>query len=449
MPTPVPRNRASRPLVRSAIALLAFLALNHAAWAQAAEGPELKLAPEANSALDGPLFYQLLIGEIELRAGEPGEAYQIILDAARRNKDEQIFLRATEIALQGRAGDQALTAVKAWRLALPESTEALRYQVQLLVQLNRTPETYEPVQLLVKLTPVMQRPALISALPRLFARSTDRALSAALIEQVLQPYMDAPDTRIAARVTAGRGWLGALDGAKALAYAQRAHAQDPQSEAPAALALEMLPGTPAADAIVQGHLAAKPDSHAVRLLYVRSLLGTQRYADATMQLDTLTRAAPQMAQAWLTLGALHLQLREPAPATVALQKYVDLVQAGEPAAALTRPARRPMTTRRRRRKTPSRAAGCCCRKPPTCKAISRPQKPGSRRSTTRSAPSKCSLDALRCWRARARWRKRVNSYAAFPSASPAMHAPRSWPKRRCCARLSSGPMRTPCSRRQI
>ena len=334
MPNPFPRHRVSRPLVRSAIALLAFLALNHAAWAQAAEGPELKLAPEANSALDGPLFYQLLIGEIELRAGEPGEAYQIILDAARRNKDERLFLRATEIALQGRAGDQALTAVKAWRLALPESTEALRYQVQLLVQLNRTPETYEPVQLLVKLTPVMQRPALIGALPRLFARSTDRALSAALIEQVLQPYMDAPDTRIAARVTAGRGWLGALDGAKALAYAQRAHAQDPQSEAPAALALEMLPGTPAADAIVQGHLAAKPDSHAVRLLYVRSLLGTQRYADATMQLGTLTRAAPQMAQAWLTLGALHLQLREPAPATVALQKYVDLVQAGEPAATI-------------------------------------------------------------------------------------------------------------------
>ena len=44
------------------------------------------------------------------------------------------------------------------------------------------------------------------------------------------------------------------------------------------------------------------------------------------------RSWPEMAQAWLTLGALRLQLREPAPATVALQKYIDLVQAGEPAA---------------------------------------------------------------------------------------------------------------------
>ena len=331
MSTTLTRTRGPRTLLRMhlrpLIALLAAAALAPAAWAQRAEAKPAV----ANSALDSQLFYQLLIGEIELRSGELGEAYQIILDAARRNKDEQLFLRATEVALQGRAGDQALAAVKAWRQALPESTEALRFQVQLLVQLNRTPETYEPLQLLIKLTPEAQRAGLIGALPRLYARSTDRALAAALIEQVLQPYLDAPDTRTAARVSAGRGWLIALDGAKALGFAQRAHAQDPLSEGPAALALEMLPGTPAADTVVQSHLAAKPDSNAVRLLYVRSLLGSQRYADATAQLETLTRRAPQLAQAWLTLGALHLQLREPAPAIAALQKYIDLVQAGEPA----------------------------------------------------------------------------------------------------------------------
>ena len=86
------------------------------------------------------------------------------------------------------------------------------------------------------------------------------------------------------------------------------------------------------------HLAARPDSNAVRLLYVRSLLGAQRYADATVQLETLTRGAPQMAQAWLTLGALHLQLREPVQAIAALEKYVALVQAGDPAAVGIAPA---------------------------------------------------------------------------------------------------------------
>ena len=323
MPTRLPRPGATRLL----LALLASATLAHGAFAQGTE-PATKVE---SSALDAPLFYQLLIGEIEFRSGQAGEAFQIILDAARRNKDGQLFERATEIAMQARAGDQALVAVKAWRQAVPESVDALRYQIQLLVQLNRTPETYEPLQTLLRVTPAAQRSALIAALPRLYARSADRALSAALIDQVLQPYMDAPETRTAARITAGRSWLAALDGAKALAFAQRAHADDPTSEMPAALALEMLPGTPAADAIVVSHLAAKPDSNAVRLLYVRSLLGAQRHADAAVQLDTLTRSAPQMAQAWLTLGALHLQLREPAPAIVALQKYVELIQAGDPA----------------------------------------------------------------------------------------------------------------------
>ena len=175
MPTPSARPRPTRLLV----ALLASVALAQGACAQAA-------APAAvveRSALDAPLFYQLLIGEIEFRTGQVGEAYQIILDAARRSKDEQLFERATEIALQARAGDQALAAVKAWRQAVPESADALRYQIQLLVQLNRTPETYEPVQTLLRVTPAAQLPALINALPRLYARSADRALSAALIDQ--------------------------------------------------------------------------------------------------------------------------------------------------------------------------------------------------------------------------------------------------------------------------
>jgi tetratricopeptide (TPR) repeat protein len=321
MPCLIPRNGG-------ALALAAFLSLmtvgqGAAAQAVAAEPPAPKVE---NSRLDAPLFYQLLIGEIELQGGDPGDAFQLILDAARRGKNEELFRRATDIAVQARAGDQALAAVKAWRLALPESLDALRYQVQLLVPLNRTSETYEPLQTLLRLTPADQHPALITALPRFFARSADHALAAALLEQVLQPYVDAPATRVVALVTVGRGWLAAFDGAKALAAAQRAHAVDPKAEGPAALALEMLPGTPAAEAIVLGHLAAKPDSNGVRLLYVRALLAAQRFADATTQLDTLTRNSPQLAQAWLTLGALHLQLREPAPAIVALQKYIEVVQ---------------------------------------------------------------------------------------------------------------------------
>ena len=315
----------------SLAAMLACVVLAPTAHAQDATAP----AKLENSALNGPLFQQLLIGEIEFREGDLAAAYQLILDAARRTKDEQLFRRATEIASQGRAGDEALAAVKAWRQSIPDSVEALRFQVQLLVQLNRTDEVTEPLQTMLKITAPEQRSSLIAALPRFLARSSDRNQAAELIEQVLLPYIDAPDTRVAARVSVGRGWLAAINGSKALALAQSAHEMDRGAEASAGLALEMMPGTPAAEAIVQDHLAAKPDSNAVRLLYVRSLLASQRLNDATAQLDTLTRNSPKLPQAWLTLGALHLQLREPAPAIVALQKYIELVEASDPPTADT------------------------------------------------------------------------------------------------------------------
>ena len=330
MPTPHLRNgRAAKPT-----ALLVTLLLTAGAFAQQPVAPaETAAEPVENSALNAPLFQQLLIGEIEVREGDFGAGYQLMLDAARRTKNEQLFRRATDIALQGRAGDDALVAVKAWRAALPESLDALRYQIQLLVQLKRTADAAEPLQALLKATPAPQRPALIGALPRFFARASDRSEAARILEQVLLPYADAPDTRVAARVSIGRGWLGAINGEKALALAQSAHDTDRSAEAPAGLALEMMPGAPGAEAIVKDHLAAKPDSNAVRLIYVRTLLASQRLPDATTELETLTRNAPTLPQAWLTLGALHLQLREPAAANVALLKYIELVQTTDLSAA--------------------------------------------------------------------------------------------------------------------
>src|SRR6185295_217470 len=101
--------------------------------------------------------------------------------------------------------------------------------------------------------------------------------------------------RAAARVALARTWLSVPDAPKALALLQRAQADDPTSEAPALLASAMLSTSPEAEAIVTSHLQAKPDSHGVRLAYVRTLTTSQRYGDAVAQLETLTRRAPELA----------------------------------------------------------------------------------------------------------------------------------------------------------
>jgi len=313
-----------------ALALAAStLSLCTGALAQDTAAPAPREAP-THSALDAQLFYQLLIGEIELRGGEAGTAYEVVLDAARKTHDEQLYRRATDIALQARAGEQALAAARQWRTDLPQSLDAHRYLVQLLIALNRPQETAEPLQSLLKLTPEGDRAGLIASLPRFFARMQDKKQVAAVLDQALQQYAEAPATRAAVHVAQGRTWLAAGDPAKALAMAQRAHAADPVADAPVLLALELLPGTPAAESIIQEHLQAHPKANPLRMAYARVLANSQRYGDAVGQLEAVTSAEPQVAPPWLTLGALYLELRQPKQAAAALERFVELVQAEAP-----------------------------------------------------------------------------------------------------------------------
>lgn len=319
-----------RPLPRPVLRALAAAALcvGTSAFAQGA-------APAPNSPLDAPLFYQLLIGEIEFRNGQAGTAYEVVLDAARRTKDGALFRRAMEIALQARAGEQALAATKAWRLARPSDTDAMRYQVQLLMALNRLGEMNEPLKSWLALAPEAERPPLMASLPRLLARAPDLALAARMLDELLTPYQDAPATRVAARVAMGRGWLAAGQPERALAQARAAAAAEPQAPGPALLALDLLGKAPEAEALVQAHLARPGAEVAVRLAYARALTQGQRYADAAAQLDQATRDNPTLAAPWLSLGALRLELKQLKEAEAALTQYLALLPAASGAVAAT------------------------------------------------------------------------------------------------------------------
>ena len=294
----------------------------------AASEPQSALpkAPPENSSLDAPLFYQLLIGELELSAGRAGSAYEVVLDAARRTRDEALFKRAVDIALQARAGEQALDATRAWRQAAPDAVDARRYQLQILIALNRIEEAGEPLKAWIAQTGTEQRGALISATPRLFARATDRKQAATLLEQWLAPYGDAPLTRTATRVALGRMWLAAGEPGKALQFAQQAANDEPDAPGPVLLAVELMPIQAEAEAIATRYLARPQVETAVRLTYVRALTQVQRYAEAAQHLDRLTQTEPNLPAPWLTLGALRLDLKQPREAEVALKRFIELVQ---------------------------------------------------------------------------------------------------------------------------
>ena len=299
-----------------------------------APSTSLPAPPPVSSALDADLFYQLLLGELNAQDADPSLGYSLILDAARKTEDPQLFQRAVEIALQARSGESALQAARAWRQALPKSREANRFVLQILIGLNRLGDTVEPMKREVALAPDQDRPASIAALPNYFAKASDKKAAAQAIAQALDVYLSPSKTDAKTAVTAwstvGRMRLFANDRDAALEAARRGQAIDPQADEPALLALVLMgPAQTQAETIVQKYLAVKPRVE-VRLAYARALLDAQRYSESGVQIQILTQEAPAFAEPWLIQGALALQHKQGDLAEKSLQRYVDLTLASDP-----------------------------------------------------------------------------------------------------------------------
>ena len=323
------RRNVNKHAAAAGLAALSSCAALAPVWAQASGAGKTAVpeAPIANSALDDRLMYQLLVAEMALAQGDTGTAYDWLLDAARRTRDEGLFRRSTDVALQARAGDQALAATRAWRLARPDSVEALRTQLQILLVLQRTDSLAEPLRLLLAQTPAGERGGLIAALPRFLHRAGEPSLVAALMEEALKPYRVSAPTRVQSAVALGRAWLEARDTERAWALTQEAFAADKPAQAspaPALLALELLASQPQSEALVKEYLGSASAEPAVRLTYARALIGAQRFTDAVAQLESATAQQPGEAAPYLTLGALQLELKHPKEAQTALLRYVSL-----------------------------------------------------------------------------------------------------------------------------
>ncbi|MEO7158917.1 MAG: hypothetical protein ABIX00_00110, partial [Polaromonas sp.] len=246
------------------------------------------------SLLDSELFYELLVGEITAQEGDPAAGFALMLDAARKTSAAQLYQRATDIALQARSGDAALQAALAWKQDLPASRDANRYVLQILIALNRIADTLEPLKTEIRMAPDAERVAVLTALPRAYARASDRKLASSVVEAALADYLGNPASASAAWTTIGRMRLAADDKNGALDAAKRGQAADARAEGPVVVALELMdPKLPEAEALVKNYLddrkgtaKALPE---IRMTYARVLLDAQRYAEATAQLQIVTR----------------------------------------------------------------------------------------------------------------------------------------------------------------
>ncbi|WP_322784549.1 tetratricopeptide repeat protein [Verminephrobacter aporrectodeae] len=287
------------------------------------EGRADDAAAVSNPALDSVLFYEILLGEISSRTGDPGAGYAYILAAARRSADDQLYQRAVDIALQSRSGEYALTAAKAWKEAIPQSREANRYMLQILVALNRIGETADLLR--QELAQSSERASLLAALPEIYGRASDKALAARVVQRALVDELANPATAPAAWVALGRLRLASGNKNGALDAARKAQDLDGESADVVRLALELMEeNTPEAEPIVTRGLARQPLA-ALRAAYARVLLGLQRYSDADLQLQAITGENPKFVEAWLMLATVQFLEQRLPLAEASLQRFMELL----------------------------------------------------------------------------------------------------------------------------
>lgn len=280
--------------------------------------------PVQNSNLNAVLFYQLLLGELNVRAGEPGSGFAIILDAARKTKDEALFQRATELALQSRSGDAALQAARSWKSSLPESQEANRYILQILLALNRVEEAGQALRASIFSLPLQEQSAAIGSIPRVFSRVQDKNFAAKVVEQALSAAIQNPETAATAWTTIGRMKREAGEIQPAAEAARAGHTANGKAPGPIMLALSLLNVVPSElQPMITRYMAgdALPD---LRLGYARSLIDLNEMQLALVQLNLLSKQNPDFAPGWLFLGLLQTDLSQFAAAELSLQRFIKL-----------------------------------------------------------------------------------------------------------------------------
>lgn len=275
--------------------------------------------------LDAELFYELLLGEMYAYRGEAAPSVELLLDAARRSGDSKVYQRAAQIALLSRSAEQAIMVARAWKQAYPESSQANRFLLQVLLATNQGEATRAVLKQEIANTPTAEKREFIQALPRIYSRLGDRALAASIVREALVPELDNPAAGGDAWVAIGRMELAAGEKQSALESTRRAMAIDANNEGAARLAADLVTvGVGEAEPLIKAYLD-KTSSAQAHLAYARSLMNAQRESDALLQIRRATELDPDSPDAWMLKAIIEAQAKQYAEADMSLLKLDTLV----------------------------------------------------------------------------------------------------------------------------
>lgn len=279
----------------------------------------------AQTELDAELFYELLLGEMYAYRGEAAPSVELLLDAARRSGDAKVYQRAAQVALLSRSAEQATMVARAWKDAYPQSSQANRFLLQVLLATNQGEATRAVLKQEIANTPTEEKREFIQALPRIYSRLGNRTLAASIVRDALAPELENPATGGDAWVAIGRVELAAGEKLPALESTRRAMAIDADNEGAARLAADLVnEGVGDAEPLVKTYLE-KTSSAQAHLAYARSLMNAQREDEALQQVRRAAELDPESPDAWMLKAIIEAQTKQYAEADMSLLKLDTLV----------------------------------------------------------------------------------------------------------------------------
>ena len=271
--------------------------------------------------LDSGLLYKFLLAEIAGQRGDYKLAAQTYLEMAKTTRDPRIARRATEVALYGRHTDIAVEAAKLWLEIENDSAAARQTLAALYVNAN---DLQSAKPLLQKML-AADRDNIGQSLAQLYPllnKLSDKNAVLALIKELIKPYSDQPEARLAV----AEALLAANKYDAALAEIREAMRLRQDWEAGALFQAQLLSRESRVKSLdyLKTFLAANPKAQEIRLAYARQLINDKKFPEARAEFQKLLDGNPNNGDIAVTVALLSVQMNDLDAAEVQLKRVLEM-----------------------------------------------------------------------------------------------------------------------------
>ena len=297
-----------------------------------ASGSVAQAAPDTPTNADGlpliPLSEDLMLkylsAELAFQRGQAAGAHSAMMALARSSGDPRLARRATEMAIAASSSADALKGAKLWRELAPRSDEAFQVLLSLQLNGNRLDEAKQALAQQLAASKPDQLPTAIASVQRNLSRMSDKTKANALLRELLEPYRESVDARLALTQFS----MVSGDRAGALREAREAVMKFPKSEI-AAMVLAQIEDKTEAARVLGEFLQKNPNAREARLAYARMLYEQAKLAEARKEFKLLIEQKKDDQTALFALGLLSVQVDELADAEKYLSAYINTL-GGQP-----------------------------------------------------------------------------------------------------------------------